>query len=120
MKPLIAFIVAAVLLVGCATPPDRIAFNTLKSSEIAATDGLKAWANYCRSVEGTPSRVTLGTHMQVKAAYDAYKASAVVAADAFISAKSGDLPATDWAVLAEDMRTALAAFLRAIQDAESK
>ena len=120
MKPILAFIVAAVLLAGCSTPPDRVAFNTLKSSEIAATDGLKAWANYCRSVESTPSRVTLGTHMKVKAAYDAYKASAVVAADAFIEAKSSDLPARDWTVLTEDMRKALATFLKAIQEAERK
>jgi len=120
MKKIIAIIGITLWIAGCATPPDRIAFNTLKTTEVAATDGLKAWATYCRSVEGTSNRVTLQQHIRVKAAYDAYRAAASNTVQIIVASNMGTTNVVDWNAIANSVKNALAGLSQAIAQAEKE
>lgn len=107
----------AVLLAGCRSP-EVARYTTIDASRVAVTQALGAWSDYCRQVEGTPARVSLATHLKVKAAYDAYRQAAVAAVDAELAWAAGTGPEPDPTLLARI--SALAGEVIAAMDAAKK
>lgn len=71
MIALIALAVYA-LCSGCKSPESAM-YQSLNATKTIANASLSGWGDYCRSVEGSPNRVPLQTHIAVKEKWDAYQ-----------------------------------------------
>ena len=75
------------LLVACKTAPEVVVYQSINATGEFALAALNGWADYCRSVENTPQRVTLAKHLEVKAVWDKYRAALDVAEKAVYAYK---------------------------------
>jgi hypothetical protein len=77
MRHAINVVLAATMLwlfTACRTmTPEVAAFQSIHATGEMADASLKAWASYCKSAEGTPSRIPLSTHLEVKEKWDVYQ-----------------------------------------------
>lgn len=70
---LFAVAVAMLMWTSCATSPERTAYQSINASGELANAALRSWSAYCKEVEGTPARVPLDKHLEVKAVWDKYQ-----------------------------------------------
>lgn len=84
---------AWVWLPGCSTTsPEAATYATIDSSRVLVTSALRAWGDYCRSVEGTDRRVPLSVHLKVQEAYSLYRQAALAAVDSAMAWQAGTGP----------------------------
>lgn len=109
----------ALAMPGCASP-EATAFATIDSSRVLVSQSMTAWAAYCKDVEGTPDRISLGTHQMVKQSYDAYRGAALAFVDAEIAWKAGTGPKPDYAVMSGALSKLAGDVLATIEAAKGK